>query len=136
MPTLTMKYPEVTNYVAGRSDVNGQQKLEVRSPLDGTLISTVPLSTASDLDKAVKAAEAAFPGWSGTPIKERSQIFFRYRELLLKHREELAVLVHTENGKTMDESYAEVDKSMELTEFACSLPQLVQGEVLEVSKGV
>jgi acyl-CoA reductase-like NAD-dependent aldehyde dehydrogenase len=42
----------------------------------------------------------------------------------------------TENGKTMDESYAEVDKSMELCEFACSLPQLVQGELLEVSKGV
>ncbi|MFZ1686091.1 MAG: aldehyde dehydrogenase family protein, partial [Flavobacteriales bacterium] len=136
MSTLTLKYPEVKNYVAGEPDVNGQQKMDVHSPLDGTVISTVPLSTASDLDKAVKAAEAAFPGWSGTPIKERSQIFFRYRELLWKNREELATLVHTENGKTMDESYAEVDKSMELTEFACSLPQLVQGEVLEVSKGV
>ncbi|MEO8588562.1 MAG: aldehyde dehydrogenase family protein, partial [Flavobacteriales bacterium] len=136
MATLTLKYPEVRNYVAGALTANGQKRMDIHSPLDGTVISTVPLSTASDLDNAVKAAEAAFPGWSGTPIKERSQIFFRYRELLLKNREELATLVHTENGKTMDESYAEVDKSMELTEFACSLPQLVQGEVLEVSKGV
>ena len=125
MATETFKYPETTNYIAGKP-VNGTpKKMDVRSPLDGSIISTVALSTAKDLDVAVKAAEAAFPAWSGTPIKERSQIFFRYRELLSKNREELALLVHTENGKTMDESYAEVDKSMELTEFACSLPQLV-----------
>ena len=136
MATTTLRYNETKNYIAGKPDANGQQRMDVRSPLDGTVISTVLLSTASDLDKAVKAAEAAFHGWSGTPIKERAQIFFRYRELLLKNREELATLVHTENGKTMDESYAEVDKSAELTEFACSLPQLVQGELLEVSKGV
>ncbi|HPF90629.1 MAG TPA: aldehyde dehydrogenase family protein, partial [Flavobacteriales bacterium] len=136
MATTTLKYNETTNYIAGKPEANGQQRMDVRSPLDGTLISTVVLSTANDLDKAVKAAEAAFPAWSGTPIKERAQIFYRYRELLLKNREELALLVHTENGKTMEESYAEVDKSVELTEFACSLPQLVQGELLEVSKGV
>lgn len=136
MATQTLKYNETKNYIAGKPDANGQQRMDVHSPLDGTVISTVLLSTASDLDKAVKAAEAAFSAWSGTPIKERAQIFFRYRELLWKNREELAVLVHTENGKTMDESYAEVDKSMELCEFACSLPQLIQGEVLEVSKGV
>jgi len=136
MSALTLKYPEVRNYIAGELTADGQKRMDIHSPLDGTVISTVPLSTAADLDNAVQAAEAAFPGWSGTPIKERSQIFFRYRELLWKNREELATLVHTENGKTMDEAYAEVDKSMELTEFACSLPQLVQGEVLEVSKGV
>src|SRR5690606_25313466 len=124
------------NYIAGKPGANGQKQLEVRSPLDGSIISSVPLSTAKDLDTAVKAAEAAFPAWSAMPIKERSQIFFKYRELLLNNREELARLVHEENGKTMDESYAEVDKSAELTEFACSLPQLIQGELLEVSKGV
>ncbi|MEO5585806.1 MAG: CoA-acylating methylmalonate-semialdehyde dehydrogenase [Flavobacteriales bacterium] len=135
MATATLKY-KTENYIAGKPGANGQKQLEVYSPLDGSVISTVPLSTAKDLDVAVKAAEAAFPSWSAMPIKERSQIFFRYRELLLKNREELAHLVHEENGKTMDESYAEVDKSAELTEFACSLPQLVQGEVLEVSRGV
>jgi malonate-semialdehyde dehydrogenase (acetylating)/methylmalonate-semialdehyde dehydrogenase len=136
MSTAHLKYPETTNHIAGKPAANGQKRMDVHSPLDGSVISTVPLSTADDLDLAVRAAEAAFPAWSGTPIKERVQIFFRYRELLLKNREELATLVHTENGKTMDESYAEVDKSMELCEFACSLPQLIQGEVLEVSKGV
>ncbi|MCE7995642.1 MAG: CoA-acylating methylmalonate-semialdehyde dehydrogenase [Roseivirga sp.] len=131
-----MKYPEVKNYVDGHFLSNGHQNLEVFSPIDGKVISHVPLSGMKDVDAAVAAGEKAFPAWSAMPIKERVQIFYRYRTLLEKHREELATLVHKENGKTMGESYAEVDKSIELTEFACSLPQLVAGETMEVSKGV
>jgi malonate-semialdehyde dehydrogenase (acetylating)/methylmalonate-semialdehyde dehydrogenase len=88
------------------------------------------------LDKAVSAARAAFPGWSKTPIKERVQVFFRFKYLLEKNLQELSVLVSEENGKTLGEAIAEVEKCIELTEFATSLPQLVTGEVLEVSKGV
>ena len=58
MPTLTLKYPEVKNYVAGKPEANVQEKMDVHSPLDGTVISTVPLSSASDLDKAVKAQDS------------------------------------------------------------------------------
>lgn len=110
--------------------------MEVISPVDGTLLSTVPMSGSKDLDEAVKAAQAAFPGWSKTPIKERVQVFFRYKYLLEKHVKELAELCTEENGKTYGESVAEIEKSIELTEFATSLPQLVTGEVLEVSRGV
>ena len=94
------------------------------------------MSTATGLDSAVKAAKAAFPAWSKTPIKERVQVFFRYKLLLEKHSRELAELVQEENGKTYAEALAEIEKSIELTEFATSLPQLITGEVLEVSKGV
>jgi len=93
-------------------------------------------SSSKDLDNAVKAAKAAFPAWSRTPIKERVQIFFRYKYLLEKNLKELAELCSEENGKTYSESVAEIEKCIELTEFATSLPQLVTGEVLEVSKGV
>jgi len=131
-----MKYPEVKNYVGGKFIANGSNSMEVFSPLDGSIISTVPLSNAKDLDVAVEAAKAAFSGWSSTPIKERVQVFYRYKTLMEKHLEELATLIHEENGKTMGESRAEVEKSIELTEFACSLPQLVAGEIMDVSKGV
>jgi malonate-semialdehyde dehydrogenase (acetylating)/methylmalonate-semialdehyde dehydrogenase len=94
------------------------------------------MSTAKDLDNAVKAAKAAFPKWSHTPIKERVQVFYKYKYLLEKNLQELAALVSEENGKTPGEATAELEKCVELTEFACSLPQLVTGEVLEVSKGV
>src|SRR6187399_1061443 len=109
-----MKYDPIQNFIGGKF-VN---------------------SSTENLYVAVKAAKAAFPGWSRTPIKERVQVFFRYKTLLEKHLKELAELCSEENGKTYGESVAEVEKSIELTEFATSLPQLVTGEILEVSRGV
>jgi malonate-semialdehyde dehydrogenase (acetylating)/methylmalonate-semialdehyde dehydrogenase len=130
------KYGRLKNFVGGTFiDVPGRS-MSVISPLDGSLLAEMPCSSATDLDKAVKAAQAAFPTWSRTPIKERVQVLFRYRHLLETHMQELAALVSEENGKTLGEAVAEIEKCVELTEFATSLPQLVTGEVLEVSKGV
>ncbi len=132
-----MKYSAIHNYINGQFVPAGtDRKMEVISPLDGNFLSTVPMSTSKDLDDAVKAAKAAFPAWSKTPIKERVQVFFRYKHLLEKYLKELAELCSEENGKTYGESVAEIEKCIELTEFATSLPQLVTGEILEVSKGV
>jgi malonate-semialdehyde dehydrogenase (acetylating)/methylmalonate-semialdehyde dehydrogenase len=132
-----MKYPPVQNYINGTFvNASSNRKLDVVSPIDGNQLSTVPMSMAKDLDEAVTAAKAAFPIWSKFPIKERVQVFFRYKYLLEKNLKALAELVQEENGKTYGEAVAEVEKSIELTEFACSLPQLVTGEILEVSKGV
>ncbi len=133
-----MRYPPVQNYINGKfvETSSAQRSLDVVSPIDGTLLSKVPLSTSADLDSAVKAAKTAFNSWSRTPVKERVQVFFRYKYLLEKYSKELAELVQEENGKTYGEAVAEIEKSIELTEFATSLPQLITGEILEVSKGV
>jgi malonate-semialdehyde dehydrogenase (acetylating)/methylmalonate-semialdehyde dehydrogenase len=132
-----MKYPVVQNYMNGEFvKASSKRSLDVISPVDGNHLSSVPMSTAKDLDDAVKAAKAVFPIWSKFPIKERVQVFFRYKNLLERNFKELAELVQEENGKTYAEAVAEIEKSIELTEFACSLPQLVTGEILEVSKGV
>jgi malonate-semialdehyde dehydrogenase (acetylating)/methylmalonate-semialdehyde dehydrogenase len=132
-----MKYQPVRNFINGKFLApENAASLDVISPLDGKLLSTVPLSPAAELNKAVQSARTAFASWSKTPIKERVQVFFRYKFLLEKNLQELAQLVHEENGKTIGESVAEIEKCIELTEFACSLPQLVTGELLEVSKGV
>ncbi len=132
-----MKYAPVQNYINGTFVNSGSQRtLDVISPLDGNQLSKVPMSTAKDLDTAVKAAKAAFVSWSKTPIKERVQVFFRYKTLLERDLKQLAELCSEENGKTYGESVAEIEKCIELTEFATSLPQLVTGEILEVSKGV
>jgi malonate-semialdehyde dehydrogenase (acetylating)/methylmalonate-semialdehyde dehydrogenase len=132
-----MKYSPTQNYINGQFvDASGNVHMDVISPLDGKLLSTVPMSSSKDLDVAVAAAKAAFPSWSKTPIKERVQVFFRYKTLLESHLKELATLCSEENGKTYGESVAEIEKCIELTEFATSLPQLVTGEVLEVSRGV
>lgn len=132
-----MKYPAVKNFVKGEFiNSSSTRSLEVISPLDGNKLSVVPLSNSFDLEEAVKAAKSIFTHWSRTPIKERVQVFFRYKNLLEKNLQELAQLCSEENGKTIGESVAEIEKCIELTEFACSLPQLVTGELLEVSRGV
>lgn len=131
-----MKYPAVSNFINGEQIVGSNGTLDVYSPLDGSIISQVPIASLSELDKAVDAARNAFKSWSEMPIKERTQVFFKYRNLLEENIEELTNLVSEENGKTYSEAKAEVLKSIELTEFACSMPQLISGEVLEVSKGV
>src|SRR5207249_4873033 len=131
-----MKYAELQNYVGGAFVPADVPFLDVYNPSSGDVISRVPLSAAREVDAAVKAAQVAFPKWSGTPIKERVQAFYRYKALLERHIDELSALVTEENGKITSEARAEILKSAELTEFACSLPQIVTGEVLEVSRGV
>lgn len=131
-----MKYSDVQNYIQGQFVPGGLEFLDVYNPANGNVISKVPLSGMEQVDAAVKAAKQAFPAWSSLPVKERVQVLYRYRMLLEKHIEELTHLITEENGKIYSEAKAEVLKSMELTEFACSMPQIVAGEVMEVSRGV
>jgi malonate-semialdehyde dehydrogenase (acetylating)/methylmalonate-semialdehyde dehydrogenase len=134
---VSMKYGRVRNYYGGEFvESKSADWLDVTSPLDGAALSQVPMSTSNELDAAVESAKNAFDAWSKATIKDRVQVFFRYRSLLEKYSDELTALIVEENGKTVDEARAEVEKSIELTEFACSMPQLVSGEILEVSKGV
>jgi malonate-semialdehyde dehydrogenase (acetylating)/methylmalonate-semialdehyde dehydrogenase len=131
-----MKYETVRNYIGGGFRLANAELLDVFDPAKGEVISRVPLSQAGDVHAAVDSAKGALPAWAATPIKERVQVFFRYKALLEKELEPLAALVSEENGKVMSEARAEILKSAELTEFACSLPQIASGEILEVSRGV
>lgn len=125
------------NYIGGSwIEAKTSSFLPIMNPSIGKQLATVPLSTAQDVEAAVRAATAAFPLWSSVPIKERVQVFFRYKSLMEKYAQELAALLHEENGKIMTEAMAEIEKAIEVTEFACSMPQLIAGEILEVSKGV
>ena len=90
-----MKYAAVRNYISGKFvESVSAETLDVLSPIDGSLLSKVPMSTSGELDSAVESAKKALPEWSAKPIKERVQVFFRYRSLLEKHSDELAALVH------------------------------------------
>jgi malonate-semialdehyde dehydrogenase (acetylating)/methylmalonate-semialdehyde dehydrogenase len=133
---VQLKHPEVRNYVGGRFVESDVPRLDVYDPSSGDVISRVPLSAAREVGEAVRVAQAALPGWSTLPIKERVQVFYRYKTLLEQNIDDLAALITQENGKITSEARAEVLKSAELTEFACSLPQISPGEVLEVSRGV
>ncbi|MBV6478833.1 MAG: putative 3-oxopropanoate dehydrogenase [Ignavibacteria bacterium] len=133
---MTSAFKDVKNFISGKFSKNGHETIPVICPLNGEKISSVPLSGKRDLDEAVDSASKAYGSWSNIPVKERVQVFYRYKTILEKNLKELAELTHIENGKTMEEATAEIEKSIELTEFACSIPQLIPGEVLEVSAGV
>ena len=90
-----MKYQATRNFINGQFTASTTtRKLDVISPVDGTLLSTVPMSSSKELDQAVKAAKAAFPGWSKTPIKERVQVFFKYKTLLEKNLKEFTQFIN------------------------------------------
>jgi methylmalonic acid semialdehyde dehydrogenase len=110
--------------------------MDVTTPATGKVIAKVALSSADDVDAAVKAAQTAFPHWSGLTVKARATVLYKFRELCLKYRDELADLVVLEHGKNRAEAFGSIDKGLETVEWACSLPQLAQGKILEVSTGV
>jgi malonate-semialdehyde dehydrogenase (acetylating)/methylmalonate-semialdehyde dehydrogenase len=92
---------------------------------------------ATEVAQVVAAAAAAYPEWSRTPVMERTRLMFRYKALLEEHCEELAALVTRHHGKTLDEARGEVRRGIEVVDFACGAPTLLQGRTLrQVSGGV
>src|SRR5437660_1787214 len=111
--------------------------LPVFNPATGAEIERVPLSGAADVDRAVAAAVKAFPPWSRTPVMERVRLMFAFKALLERSFEELAAITTRHHGKTLDEARGEVRRGIEVVDFACGAPTLLQGRTLrDVSGGV
>eukprot|EP01062_Namystynia_karyoxenos_P020410 TRINITY_DN17732_c0_g1_i1.p1 TRINITY_DN17732_c0_g1~~TRINITY_DN17732_c0_g1_i1.p1 ORF type:complete len:534 (+),score=197.43 TRINITY_DN17732_c0_g1_i1:109-1602(+) len=130
--------PKCDNYIAGefRAPSSGQY-VDVTAPADGSVCARCAVSTAADVDAAVQAAKKAFVEWSTVwTIKRRALALMKFHELIVEHEEELARSVVLEHGKCISEARASIQKGNETVEYACSLPQLVQGRILEVSRGV
>ena len=126
------------NYIGGSwVPSSGSELLDVTDPASGAVIARVPVSTAADLDAAVKAARAALPEWRNVSVIERGRRLFRLREALDRRREDLARSVTAEMGKTIGDARAEVARMIEMVECACAIPTTIQGRVAEdVSRGV
>lgn len=106
------------------------------NPSTGEVTAKVPCCTKEEVEAAVQAAKAAFPGWAATPVLKRVQILYRVRELILEHMDELTYLVAEENGKCWKEAEGDVLKAKEGTEQAISAPSLLQGEsLMDASSG-
>lgn len=103
---------------------------EVFNPSTGEVIAHVPLMSASETGNVVQSAANALDNWADTPVVERARLMFRFRSLLETHFQELAALVTREHGKTLAEARAEVNRGIEVVEFACGIPSLFTGEVL------
>ncbi len=101
------------------------------NPSTGQEIGQAPMCTAEEVNDAVEAAAAALPAWAETPVVERAQVLFRYRDLIMRHADELADIVTREHGKTRPEARASVQRGVEMVEFACGAPSLIMGQCVE-----
>jgi malonate-semialdehyde dehydrogenase (acetylating)/methylmalonate-semialdehyde dehydrogenase len=111
--------------------------VDITNPATADTLATVALAEAGDVDAAVAAAAAAFPAWRRTPPQERIQYLFRYRQLLQEHADDIARTTTMENGKTLAEARAELQRGIENVEVACGIPTLMQGYNLEdVASGI
>jgi malonate-semialdehyde dehydrogenase (acetylating)/methylmalonate-semialdehyde dehydrogenase len=116
---------------------NGAATMPVYNPATGQVIEQVPMSGIHEVDAAVQAALKAYPAWSRTAVMERVRLMFRYKALLEDHFEDLAAIITRHHGKTLDESRGEVRRGIEVVDFACGAPTLLQGRTLrDVSGGV
>jgi len=120
------------NYVAGAwTPAAASDALDVTNPATGEVLARVPLSGASDLDAAVRAARAALPVWRAVSVIERARRLFALREGLVARQEDLARCVTAEMGKTIGDARAEVGRMIEMVEAACAVPTTMQGRILE-----
>ena len=127
--------PRLLNFVGGQwmtgsAEAKPSDGLPVFNPSTGEVIAMTPRSGPAEVDRAVRAAQQAFTGWSNTPPTRRAEILFRCRERLNAHRDELARMICRENGKTLDEAKGDVSRGFEVLDFACGIPHLLKGENL------
>jgi malonate-semialdehyde dehydrogenase (acetylating)/methylmalonate-semialdehyde dehydrogenase len=130
--------PHIAHWINGKPwEGTPARTGKVYDPATGEIQHEVALATPEEVDAAVAAAHEAFPAWRDTPVTRRQNVMFAYRELVVQNRHEIAKLITAEHGKTIPDALGEVQRGLEVIEFACSIAHLVKGEFSEqVSTGV
>ena len=107
------------------------QTMPVTNPASGEVTGEVMLGSVADARAVIDAAAAAFPAWRDTSLAKRTQILFRFRELLNERKDELAEIITSEHGKVVSDALGEVSRGQEVVEFACGIPHLLKGGFTE-----
>ncbi len=119
----------VRNYINGKwRDAERRGLLDVENPSTGQIIAQVPLSTEAEVSRAVDAARAAYPGWSATPVTQRSQFMYAMLSTLRDSEERISRVLTEEMGKSLPDARAEMKRVFQNIEVAASAPMLQQGD--------
>ncbi len=118
----------ITNRIAGAAvRAAGRDTTPVFNPASGEEIARVVNSGASEIDDAVDAARNALGEWAAMPALKRARFMFRFKQLLDEHADDLAREISREHGKTHDDALGEVQRGIEVVDFACGIPALLKG---------
>ncbi len=124
--------PRCQNFIDGElRESRSTEWLDVTNPANGEVLAHLPLSTAAEVDDTVASARQAFAVWGQTPVVERARVLFRFKQELEDHRRELIELIVLDNGKTLAEAAGEVQRGIEVVEFATGIPSHSMGTILE-----
>ncbi|HEY9579589.1 MAG TPA: CoA-acylating methylmalonate-semialdehyde dehydrogenase [Rhizorhapis sp.] len=118
----------VEHFIAGNAVSGGSRVSDIFDPNNGVVQAQVGLGTKADLDRAVEAAKAAQPGWAAVNPQRRSRVMFRFKELVEQNIEELARTLSSEHGKVIADARGDVQRGLDVIEFACGIPHALKGE--------
>jgi malonate-semialdehyde dehydrogenase (acetylating) / methylmalonate-semialdehyde dehydrogenase len=128
----TMAITSIGHYIQGaRTQAAGARTSEVFNPATGEVTALVQLADAATVDRAVQSARAAFAAWAETSALNRARVMFRFKELLERNHDALASIITREHGKVLSDARGEVQRGIEVVEFACSAPQLLKTQFSE-----
>ncbi|MBP6533749.1 MAG: CoA-acylating methylmalonate-semialdehyde dehydrogenase [Arenimonas sp.] len=128
----------IPHFIHGQNALGDSQRAsDVFNPATGQVTGRVPLASKADVQSAIASAQAAFPAWAATTPLNRARVLFKYKELLEKHADEIAMAITLEHGKVFSDAKGELTRGLEVVEFACGIPHLQKGEhSMNVGTGV
>jgi len=118
----------IDHFIGGGAHASGERQGDIFDPNNGGVQAQVRFGTSDDLARAVANAEAALPAWIATNPQRRARVMFKYKELVERNMEELAALLSSEHGKVIADSRGDIQRGLEVIEFACGIPQALKGE--------
>ena len=120
---------EITHFIGGSASAGtGTRRSDVFDPNSGAVQAQVTLGSPADLDAAMAKALAAQVGWAATNPQRRARVMFAFKALVEKHMDELAHLLSSEHGKVIADSKGDIQRGLEVIEFACGIPHVLKGE--------
>ncbi len=118
---------QVDHFIAGNSPA-ATRKHKIWNPSTGEVQAEVALGDASLLDQAVAAAKKVQPEWAATNPQKRARVMFEFKRLVEENKQQLAELLASEHGKVVDDAHGDVQRGLEVIEYACGIPQALKGE--------
>jgi malonate-semialdehyde dehydrogenase (acetylating) / methylmalonate-semialdehyde dehydrogenase len=124
---------DIRHWIGGKeaADRPSERWGDVYDPATGEVTGRVAFASSADVDATVAAAVEAQRTWGSSSLAKRSKVLFAFRELVERHKKELAAILTSEHGKVATDALGEVNRGLEVIEFACGIPQLMKGEFSE-----
>src|SRR3954469_3333909 len=120
---------DIGHFIGGKEVKGGSGRTgDVFNPNTGEVQAKVAFASKAEVEKAIASAQAAFPAWAATNPQRRARVMLKFLELVQKEFDGLARLLSSEHGKTFADSKGDIQRGLEVVEFACGIPHLLKGE--------